>query len=66
MVFHFLAKETGAFKFVMENDVYFQSKQITFTVGVRGSTKTQLHGGKQIPEFQSTIVFAAISKVWYT
>merc|ERR1719482_2522831 len=39
MVFHFLAKETGAFKFVMENDVYFQSKQCTFTVGVSKTEK---------------------------
>lgn len=38
-VFHFLAKESGPFKFVMENDVYFQSKQCTFTVGVSETEK---------------------------
>jgi hypothetical protein len=42
-VFHFKAKEQGAYKFTMNNPGWVKSKQCTFTVGVTATQKLASH-----------------------
>jgi hypothetical protein len=42
-VFHVQAKEDGNYKFVFDNNVFFQTKAVTFTIGVSDTPKLGTH-----------------------